>query len=484
MDSEGSWGAWRIWVSDVNLCRLQLDTDDGVVEVQEVRWFLAPLIRWIVNYWTPLLHEARLPSELGWGDRRPRWARLAYLAMIERAGDQERFRDWQAWADRHALRAVAEGGIVPDIFFQRVGDEIELSWGDRLQPGGDAATFLVEDGVTRVQVDDFAEALQAATSWFFAQTTVREASWSQAFADLWRSRTQGPFGLEPLHWYLDAQEEPGALSEKLFAGLAQLGRTLPKIDLSWMGQLAPPVAMFGELSPRISLDASVTLLTEYYEACTDSDEADSLSTLVEDEPAWASTSPWENGYSLALDVLDEADPDPQAVYTKLEDLIAELSITLRDVKLGLDGPRGVAFAGEGLRPTILVNVEHPMNQGLGRRFTEAHELCHILFDRVRARPLAHSSTPWAAPSVEQRANAFAAMLLMPTYRAHRPAPRTLAGLKRSISLLAKKLGVSRIALLRHLANLGEITAYERDYMLSAGSRGLSGEDAEGPWSRN
>jgi len=166
-------------------------------------------------------------------------------------------------------------------------------------------------------------------------------------------------------------------------------------------------------------------------------------------------------------VLDNADPNPGAAHTDIEALLEGLSITVRDIALGREGPRGVALAGAGLRPTILVNTEHPMNQGLGRRFTEAHEFCHVLFDRHRARSLAHSSTPWASPSVEQRANAFAAMLLMPPDRAKRPAARNPAGLSRGISMLAGKLRVSRIALRRHLANLGEIDTYERDQMNSA-----------------
>lgn len=482
-DSHGSWGAWRIWVADVNLCRLQIDTENGVAEAQEVRWYLAPLIRWLVTVWTPLLHEAHLPHELGWGDRRPRWARLAYLAMIERAGDTERFRRWQEWAGRHALRAAAEGGIVPDIFFQRVGDEMELTWGDRLQPGGEAATFLVEDGVARVPVDDIARALSEAVDWFFAQPGIAIAPWTGVCVAAWRAIEDRCFGLEPFHWYLDSQSAAGPLSTKLFRGLEALGKDLPEIAVPWLGTLAPEIAMFGDLTPQVSQEAAVTLLTEFYNARSEEPEPQALSDLVSDEPAWASTSPYENGYSLALDVLDEADPDVAAAWTNLEAVLASLSISVRNVQLGAEGPRGVALAGEGLRPTILVNTDHPMNRGLGRRFTEAHELCHILFDRHRARPLAHCSTAWAPPSVEQRANAFAAMLLMPTYRARRPSGTTLASLSRGVSILAGKLGVSRIALRRHLANLGEIDSFERDHMLGARDGWAGEENGESHWGR-
>ena len=46
-----------------------------------------------------------------------------------------------------------------------------------------------------------------------------------------------------------------------------------------------------------------------------------------------------------------------------------------------------------------------------RRFTLAHELCHLIHDRGYGARLAIASGPWAPADVEQRANAFAAMLL-------------------------------------------------------------------------
>ena len=242
-DSRGAWGAWRIWIADVNLCRLQLDTAEGPVEVQEVRWYLAPLLRWLVSAWTPLLHEAHLPEET-WGDGRPRWARLAYLAMLERAGDDpDRFLPWQSWAARHALRFAGEGGLVPDIFFQRVGDEIELTWGDRIQSGGEAATFLVEEGVARASVDDVAGALSAAIDWSLTQPTLRNAAWAQALIPRWDEIAAGDLGNEPLHWYLDRQPEAGPLSRLFLDGLKAIRKAPPVLTGPWLGALSPEIAM-------------------------------------------------------------------------------------------------------------------------------------------------------------------------------------------------------------------------------------------------
>ena len=465
-DSSSSWGEWRLWVADINLCKFRLETPDGVDEVEEVQWFLAPLFKWIVENWMPLLHEKRLPTEGRLGDSRPRSARAAYLAMLESAGDDfDRFSPWQNWAKRHSLRSAAEGGILPDVFFQRIEDDIELSWGDRVQPGAETAAFIMEDGLARASVDDVANALFSAVEWFLKQDEVKESHWGSALTTHWREISSKPAGISALSWYLDSSPEAQSLTEKFKNALDELRKPLSLTEKSWWGNLSPEVAMFGDLSPNISQEAAVSLLVEYFDALTETANLDELEKLVSEEPAWTTSFPWQNGYSLALDVLDGIDPEPEAPVTLIDNILKNLGVFVKDVHLGEEGPRGVALAGKNLKPTILANLDHLTNQYQGKRFTLAHELCHILFDQKHARPLAHSSTPWASPSVEQRANAFAAMLLMPPTRAKRPAATNLTELKQAIDRLAERIQVSRVALKRHLTNINQIDPDELDFLL-------------------
>ena len=469
----GSWGEWRLWLANLNLCELRLNTANGLVEVHQVRWFLAPLFAWIVDNWMPLLHEKRLPPGGRPGDSRPRSARAAYLAMVESAGDDlERFGPWQCWASRHSLRSASDGGILPDVFVQRMEDDLEFSWGDRGQPGARAASFVVEDGVARASVDAVAESLQSAVQWFLVRQQSNEAQWVHELRARWAEKSQKPAGLSALSWYLDSSPEPKALTEKFLGTLQKLKRPPPMSSEAWWGNLAPEVAMFGDLSPHISSDAAAILLGEYFNARESGENNSILPDLDPDIPAWTATSPWHNGYALALDVLDEIDPEPEASMTHVEHMLESLGVRVRDVNLGEQGPRGVALAGGDLRATILVNSDHSRNSARGRRFTLAHELCHILFDRSSARPLAHSSTPWASPSIEQRANAFAAMLLMPPPRTKLPPSGDLKELKQAVDRLADKLNVSRVALKRHLANIDEISVDDLDLLLGTPSHDL------------
>ena len=125
---------------------------------------------------------------------------------------------------------------------------------------------------------------------------------------------------------------------------------------------------------------------------------------------------------------------------------------------------GVSIAGPHHRSAILVNGRYGANAGeAGRRFTLAHELCHLLFDRERGRPLAIASGPWAPRAIEQRANAFAAMLLMPTSLLK----RTLAGLtvavatKEAVDEVAERLRAGRLAVLNHLTSLSFVNEMDR-----------------------
>ena len=80
-----------------------------------------------------------------------------------------------------------------------------------------------------------------------------------------------------------------------------------------------------------------------------------------DVPAWTASSPWHNGYALALDVLDEIDPEPEASMTKLDHILKLLGVRVREVKLGETGQRGVALAGGDLQATILINLDDVRN---------------------------------------------------------------------------------------------------------------------------
>jgi Zn-dependent peptidase ImmA (M78 family) len=471
-DCTGSHGALRLWVRDVNLMlRLKDRTPQAglaAAEAAATQGFLAPLFRWIVDSWIPLLHEARLPPGGRWGDARPCGARLAYHAIRHAAeGDRRRLALWDEWRRRHALRAVCEPADLPDVFFQRLGEDIELTWGEAESPVGGAEAPLeteaaADANIAHVPVDAVARTLEAALLWFLGRPEVAASRWGRDLASRWSQLCAQPLGLNALFWYLDARPEGGNLSAVFLRALARLGGPIPRPEGVFWARLPLHLALFGDLAPDVTEQAAYNLLKACFAARTEAPEPDALAALVTEEPAWAATSPRHSGFALALEILEAADPDPEAALTRAEAMLGTLGVAVVDVDLGDVGPRGACFAGDGLSPTIIVNRQSRYNQGRGRRFTLAHEFCHILFDRDRHKSLAHSSEPWGPTAMEHRANAFAAMLLMPFYRVGRLQATEFAELKQEIDRLAHQLDVSRMALTYHLAAIGMISMQVRD----------------------
>lgn len=116
-----------------------------------------------------------------------------------------------------------------------------------------------------------------------------------------------------------------------------------------------------------------------------------------------------------------------------------------------------------------------------RRFTLAHELCHLLLDREYGDELAIATGPWAPVAIEQRANAFAAAFLMPTWLlrnalADATAPADDPDTIRSVS---SGLHVSASSLIARLYNLGEITFDDRIRLRSVWLPERDAEDRRG-----
>jgi hypothetical protein len=95
-------------------------------------------------------------------------------------------------------------------------------------------------------------------------------------------------------------------------------------------------------------------------------------------------------------------------------LLAATDVHVDFVKLGSKRIEAIACWGAKHSPAIMLNVDGRYNRGkAGQRATLAHEICHLLVDRQRALPVAEVLGGFVPKDVEQRANAFAAELLVP-----------------------------------------------------------------------
>jgi len=191
-----------------------------------------------------------------------------------------------------------------------------------------------------------------------------------------------------------------------------------------------------------------------------------LEILSEDVPLDNSLPAWEVGYELAESLHDKLQLDGE--FVDVQALVRELNIAVLSRTLEDRTVRGCSIVGPRHKATIVTNDTWSYaGSGTATRFTLAHELCHLLYDRSHGQRLAIASGPWAPRGIERRANAFAAMFLMPSVlvrQAIADSPDPISDLS-GVVAVAQRIKVSRRAVIEHLYNLTLMSEVVRDELL-------------------
>ncbi len=485
-----SWGALEVWANGHNICR---HVEQGQ-SIGAVHWYLLPILQWLASNWDFLLHEERLPVRNA--------ARDAWISMQRTADPPPGFSEhaaeqweesWHNWWQRHSLLAAREGGLVPSLFIRRWRDLIELSWGDRPIAGAPKwFKFDAIHGSARFFPADVADVLYAVLD-DASHHLLSELPSSPVFAQLRddidrlkatdiRRRLGLVSGVRPDEV---PPEDRWTEIENLFP--ADLSNDIREAVLGFQANdlvvkaASQASLMFGSLSPSVNQDDARTLaqkLVQFYDPRGDSS---SLRRVVEDIAVDGSDErAWKQGYQLAEDFLQAVEPAiAREAPIAIEQYFEHFSISTETISLHDRSVRAVALAGPNHKPAVLVNDSYLYQSLQPRRFTLAHELCHLLYDRSYGAHLALASGPWAPVDVERRANAFAAMLLMPadlvgsvvrglTSRLDSPG---------AIWEVANAFQTSFTATLDHLRNLGHIDEVTRDALrteIETGAAHVSG----------
>lgn len=475
-----SWGSFEFWVGGRNLC---LHQEAGTTR-NSVHWYLLTLLEWLAESWDPLFHEERLPCE----NRAPgAWESLFETFSAPPAKrERETFSwesDWYAWWSRHSLLAARDGGLFPDVVIRRWRDLIEISWG-RTRVAGTPRhyQFLQVPDVVRLEPNIVVEPLFSVVS--KAASVLLEQAPTNA-------------RLKKLAGILDSLRSTKKHREVRLALLAGLGPTVEKCVSSWdsiqriLAKTPAPAKkaifdverghkelvqkgschaalMFGSASPRLSQKDKLALANELVSRFDEGGDPSTLSSYLPNKPLPVSFKhAWGQGYELAEDLLQTLQPGfrSSAGYTEIEKFVRGLGIETDEIALDDHETRGISLAGPRHRPTILVNNQNANNASSeGRRFTLAHELCHLLYDRDYGKRLALCSGPWAPVDVERRANAFAAMVLMPTDAVTRVIAKSRMGPESpdTVKHVASVFKTSITSTIEHLYNLHFYTESSRD----------------------
>lgn len=431
-DLSASWGWFQIFVDEVNLCK---HVAGGQMH-DRVHWFLLPLIEWWVEHWDQIFHESRIPEGLEQGlSARDSWIGSAVWALEGEPAERV-----ELWRAGHSLRAASEGGLFPDLFVRRFRDDIEFSWGHTHVIGGPSdLRFLTDRSVALTPTKATAKAVRKVLA--------------DATDILLRTRSSGR--IAKLSKAIDVLGRKRREPARMIAGWSHAQDWMLNYLEDFQGLVMVPspqaYALYGSLSPSVAEDDVKAVQKLLKPMRGNQLEFEGL------EADTTSRDPWEQGYELAekarthFALADDELPDLDKVLSRAR--IRTKSLKLTDVHI-----RAIALCGRRLRPTIAVNESCEQNATQpGRRFTLAHELCHLLFDQEAGIPLAVASGPWAPRALEQRANAFAAMFLMPLAVCRRLVQEFVGSAlwsNRALKGISKRLGTGRVATREHLTNLG------------------------------
>ena len=473
-----SWGNIEIWVNGLNLCQ---HTEAGVT-LDAVHWYMYPVLRWLVDSWDYLLHEERLPCRNAGRDA---WQSMkktsdAPPGLADQQAEQWEA-SWQNWWSRHCLLASREGGLFPDVYIRRFRNQVEFSWG----PSGIAGKpehyrFHASHGYARISPETVADCLcgviENATAHLCKEAGdvdeyVRLKADFEALDLIDRSKHRLALasGFSDNGSTAVSQYSELLQSYRDASGDSQLGLGLQDQHSKVVIEEVPAVClMFGCVAPTISKQDVQQLAKTVVDAQDQDSESIQMKNMVGEKPIRSTLQrPWDEGYELA-DAFHEALQDRfrSAPPVEIENIYRDFGIQLTEISLQDSTIRAVAIAGEHFKPTVAINSNYASQESHVRRFTMAHELCHLLHDRSYGTDLVMASGPWAPVDLEKRANAFAAMFLMPVelieqILKHSQFDLTLTS---DVWKMANELQVSFTALVEHLCNLAFIDEFDRDQM--------------------
>ena len=484
-----SWGSVQFWVDGQNLCT---HVDQGEI-LQSAHWYLLPVLEWFAENWDPLLHEEPLPNDNVGENAAEGLAATRDAPALEGEAETVSWEEeWYEWRSRHALRTARNGGLLPNIVIRRLRDLVEISWNDEPLAGTPAGfRFSATHGTALLSPDQVAqplhEVITAAATYLknvapdeerFARLCtlvdkIADRGEKQARIEWLAGLRKTPDITERLTRAAGKRRTSNRWSEVVTAlrnvdGAAARGLlTVDSSPLVITGSCHAAL-MFSSVSPTITENDVRTIATALVERYSPDPVDLDFDGLGEPTPLDPAVRPWEQGYELAEAIHLELDLDLSKGWVDIATAMERLGISLTTFRLDDTSIRACCIIGRHYQPTIIQNEKSPFyRSNNAQRFNMAHELCHLLFDQSAARKLAIASGPWAPKALERRANAFAAMFLMPpkaVQEAIADSPNHLYGIA-EISAIAKKLHVSEKSLIQHLHNMTRMSESERDDLL-------------------
>ena len=121
-----SWGLIYFWVNNKNIFQFKDN-----VPCETYQWNLCHLVSWFSERINTIMKEAPFPLPVVGNNS---------IELMEKCeefdsdNDDEYYKwhqKWYSWNERHGFSAETDGSLLPNAYFRRVIDNIEISWGQQ-----------------------------------------------------------------------------------------------------------------------------------------------------------------------------------------------------------------------------------------------------------------------------------------------------------------------------------------------------------------
>jgi Zn-dependent peptidase ImmA (M78 family) len=412
-------------------------------------WTWIDLLAWLARHWSALtleegwplpLARARHPGDL-LSQAQERWRERPQAQV-----DQEQIELYR-YLDRHNLARAMRGAYVPALTLARSGNTMWVVDEDLQATRTDLAAI-------RQQLERIGERLAE----YFRpsqdpQVLATLSAWGVRDRNLQRDYLRYRTGLAG-----DRLQQIGSDAMSLIAQmLSNLVPTRPEpayLAIARMSRhvlTSPQIGriiqkIHGETRDNTPLSTRLALASRAATSCLDVGK------------------PWEQGYRLAHWLRADLQLAPDERFEPLS-LMRDFDVVVLFEPLETSAIDAIACWGDAA-PFVIVNTLPDARSSTthGQRSTLAHELCHLLVDRNRALPVAEVLGGEVDVESEQRANAFAAEMLLPQAWAAQVWANA-ASPDEALAKLRESHGVSRQLAAQHLLNTSTLSLTEDERIL-------------------
>jgi Zn-dependent peptidase ImmA (M78 family) len=403
---------------------ISLTTED-IWGSSEFEWAWIELLEWLTANWLALTVDDGLPFEAN-PDTSDHLNDIALASVGDSSGSLAEERAFALWQFRetHDFARALPGTKVAPLVFWREGFVGHVLTNDRhwlVSEWSGLQSFLSTIGnaiAERVAISQDERSTAAIAAWA-ARESAADAEIAEQATGI--SSAVLPIVLE--HWrgrgVSEDLSESVARSEILAA--ARMTADLPDETIA---------AVLAEIaSASRGLFSAIDKLSA--EALPADDELDPFKP--HEQGHWVAQRARE---ALGLDSTDVFDTDKW---------LSSLGVECREVSLGVAGIDAIAAWGADHGPVVIINRDgRHSRSAVGRNASIAHEIGHLLFDRLKGLPAAEVLGGMGNPFIERRARAFAAELLLPNSiaRAAFDAPHSRDEVLRAVRSLSRRYRVS------------------------------------------